>query len=146
MTMRMNRKEFLYALGSGAGAIAGWVFIPGCTNLPSPKGRADSHFCPRLAKDVAWRRIPGGGELAEPDEKGTLRVVCRANGYGLKVIEGLNGRNTVQALAEKIHKGFDPAQLEHTEASVASFLATLAQAGLLSEPFFVDLYAAEITA
>lgn len=144
--MKMNRREFLYALGSGTAAIAGWVLIPGYTNLPSQKDHTDIYFCPRLAKDIAVRRIQGGGELMQPDEQGMLRVVCYVNEFGLKVIEDLNDRNTIQTLAGKIHKGFNPAQLEHTEASVASFLATLAQAGLLSEPFFVNLHAAEITA
>jgi hypothetical protein len=146
MTMKTNRREFLYALGGGTGAIAGWVLIPRCARPPFSKDHTNIDFCPRLAKDIALRRIQGGGELMRRDEQGVQRVVCRVNEFSLKVIEDLNGRESIRALAGKLHKGFNPAYLEHTEASVASFLAMLAQAGLLSDPFFVNLYAEEITA
>ena len=71
-------------------------------------------------------------------------VVGHLNEYGSKVVEGMNGQHTAQDLARLIHEGLDPAILEKTEASVALFLVTLAQAGLLAEPFFVNLHAAEI--
>jgi len=143
--MKMNRREFLYAVGSATTGIAGWVLIPGYSSPHSQKEQADIDFCPRLAKDISFRRMRGGGEFVRSDELGAPSVVCYINACGLKVIEELNGEQTVQDLAEKIHEGFNPAKLEQTEASVASFLALLAQAGLLAEPFFVNLHAVEVT-
>lgn len=146
ITMKTNRREFLYVLGSGTGAITGWVLIPGGTHPAFSKDQPNIDFCPRLAKDIAFRKTQGGGELMRRDDQGVQHVVCHVNESGLKVVMDMNGRQTVRALAEKLQKGLNPAQREHTEASVASFLALLAQAALLADPFFVNLYAEEITA
>lgn len=145
MTMKTNRREFLYVLGSGAGAIIGWVLIPVRTRPAFSEDQRNVDFRPRLAKGIAFRRIQGGGELMQRNDRGVEHVVCHVNESGLKVIENLNGRETIRALAGKLHNGLNSAHLEHTEASVASFLAMLAQAGLLSDFFFVNLYVEEIT-
>lgn len=143
--MKTNRREFLYVLGSGTGAITGWVLIPGGARPAFSKDQANIDFCPRLARDIAFRKTQRGGELMRRDDQGVQHVVCHVNESGLQVIEQLNGRQTLRSLAGNLLKGLNPAQLEHTEASVASFLAMLAQAALLADPFFVNLYAEEIT-
>jgi len=91
-------------------------------------------------------RYTSGGEVMSPDDQGVEQVVCELNECGLTIVENLNGGNTLRGLARKLHGAFDPEHLEHTEASVAPFLVMLAQAGLLAEPFFVNLHASEVTA
>lgn len=144
--MRMNRRKFLYSIAGGTAAIAGWVLIPGFTDLPISKRRSDDPFCPGLAGQIAFRTTPRGGEVMRADDQGVEQVVCEVNEFGLSIVRNLNGKNTLQDLARELHAGFDPEHLGHTEASVASFLAILAQAGVLSEPFFVNLHASEVTA
>jgi len=130
--VKLNRRTFLFAVGGATAGIAGWVLIPKGKGL-HPRGEsADAGFCPRLAKDVGVRKSRGGAEIVRPDESGKPNVICRVNTCGLSVVEDLNGSHTIRQLAQKIHKG-EPAGMEHTEASVASFLAMLGQVGLLSE-------------
>ena len=87
-----------------------------------------------------------GAKVLRSDESGTPQVVCQVNEYGLKVLGAMDGQQTLQHLSTGLHEGFDPANLGHTEASVALFVATLAQAGLLAEPFFVNLHSVEVSA
>ncbi len=143
--MKMSRREFLYAVSSATAGIAGWVLIPACDKPDSSNGRAYNGFGPKLVSDVTIRRTDEGGELLRPDEQGLQQVVCHVNRYGLRVITGLDGKQTVQNLAGMLCASLNPAMLAQTEASVALFLATLAQAGLLAEPFFVNLHAVEVT-
>lgn len=143
-TAKMNRAEFLFAVGSATAGIAGWVLFPGSSSAHSEIETTDVASNPRLAPDVSFRRTEDGGELVQLDERRAPVVVGHLNEYGSKVVEGMTGQHTAQDLARLIHEGVDPAILEKTEASVALFLVTLAQAGLLAEPFFVNLHAAEI--
>lgn len=142
----MNRRRFLYAIGSAAAGIAGWALIP---EGPAPQiwvGRPGAVSGPRLADGVLLRSWQDGIEILRPDDAGEPRPVCRVNACGRMLIGELDGRRSLQELAESMHRGFDPARLGHTEASVAAFLAVLAQAGLLAEPYFVNLHAAETSA
>ncbi len=144
--MKMNRRTFTYAVGGVAAGIAGWVLVPRCSKPRPEQDPADSGFRPRLAEDVTYQEALRGAEIVRPDEQGEPRVVCQVNECGLKLLERMNGEQTLHNLAAGIHEGSDPATLGHTEASVALFVAMLAQAGLLSEPFFVNLHSVEINA
>ncbi len=143
-TAIMNRAEFLFAVGSATAGIAGWVLFPSFSGADSEMGPADVASSPQLAPDVRFRWTGDGGELVQPRDRGAPIVMGHLNEYGSKVVEGMNGRQTTQDLARMIHEGFDPATLDETEASVAMFLVTLAKAGLLAEPFFVNLHAVEV--
>lgn len=142
----MTRREFLYAVGGATGSIAGWVLIPAGKRRDSSERQAQPRFCPKLADDVGARRTADGGELLRPDDRERERVVCRVNSHGWRVVEGLTGTKTVQELAAGLGSGPDSASLAETEVAVASFLAMLARADLLAEPFFVEIHAVEITA
>ena len=142
--MEVNRRHFLYSIAGSATAIAGWVLIPGCKSTPISQSHRENNFYPQLADGIVFQKTKSGGELINLNDQ--KQVVCEVNEYGLKILEDLDGKNTLQDLAGKLHTGFDPEHLEHVEASVASFLADLAQAGVLSEPFFVNLYSSEVTA
>jgi hypothetical protein len=144
-SVKMSRRDFMLSVGSATAVISGWVLVPGCT-IPHSGKNSGKGFCPKLADGISSREIPGGGELLQLDERGAWQIVGHVNEYGLKILKSLNGNHTLQNLAAELHQGFDPAKLGQTEASVASFLAILAQAGLLAEPFFVNLHAVEITA
>lgn len=143
--MTMNRRKFLYSVAGGAAAIAGWVLMPGCIRPPESRQQPYVQFCPTMANRVEFRRTTEGGELIKPDDQGIKQIICQINEHGVMIVEHLNGKNTIQDLAIKLHAGFDPEHLEHTEASVVSFLAMISQAGVLSEPLFVNIYASEVT-
>lgn len=143
--MTLNRREFLNSIAGGAAVIAGWALIPGGGNLPLSADCSDNLFCPNLVRQAVFRQTANGGEVMLTTPQGLPQVVCEVNQCGSTIIKYLNGKNTLQSLAKKVHAGFDPKYLEHTQASVASFLALLAQAGVLSEPFFVNIHASEFT-
>ena len=140
----MTRREFLYAVGGATGAITGWVLIPAGKRLEASPRPASPRHCPSLATDVGTRVTDDGGELTRRDDRGRERVVCRVNSHGWRVVEGLDGSRTVQELARDLRSGSGSGGRPETEVAVASFLAMLAQAELLAEPFFVEIHAVEI--
>jgi hypothetical protein len=143
-TTELNRAQFLFALGSATAGIVGWVLCPalGRTQPGAESAQIASH--PRLAPGLTLRLTGDGGELVQLDERGETLTVGHLNDYGSAVVEGMDGKRTVQDLARRIHQGFDPEKLDETEASVALFLVTLAQAGLLAEPFYVNVHEVEV--
>jgi hypothetical protein len=141
----MNRREFLYAVAGGTAAIAGWVLIPGREHNHISYCNSADHFRPRMASRFAFRKTPGGGEIIGPDDQELKQVVCEVNESGLTIIENLDGKNSLQDVARILHGEHALEHFGHTEASVASFLALLAQSGVMSEPFFVDLESSEVT-
>jgi hypothetical protein len=144
--MKMNRRQFLYTIGTATAGIAGWVLLPESAKRYIPKQPAQISFCPRLAEDVIVKKNEGGGELLRPEAQGLQQIVCQVNEYGMQVVTGMDGHRTVQELAAIICPDCDSLKTARTEASVASFLAMLAQADLLAAPFFVDIHAVEVTA
>ena len=144
--MNVNRREFLYAVAGGTASIAGWVLIPGCASRSPSHRHTDNQFRPQMASQFAFRKTPSGGTIIGPDPQGLKHVVCEVNECGFTLLQNLNGINTLQDVARNIHAGHAPEHLGHTVASVAAFLAMLAQVGVLSEPFFVNLESSEVTA
>lgn len=141
---KMNRAEFLFAVGGATAGIAGWVVFPAfCSDEIEiePDGTTSN---PQLAPGVSFQRTDDGVELVRPAEGGARVVVGHLNEHGSKVVASMNGQRSTQDLAQMIHGGFDPAILDETETAVAMFLVTLAQAGLLAEPFYVNVHAVEV--
>ncbi len=144
--MTVSRRGFLYSVANGTAAIGGWVLLPEAVCLAAAPRRAEDVFRPALRRQVLFRRTADGGELLLAGEGDAAKVVGHVNEQGARVVERLDGAHTLPVLAQALYAGADPRQLEHTTASVAAFLALLAQAGLLSAPFFLNLEAAEFTA
>lgn len=141
--MDVRRRDFLYVLAVGTAAVAGWVLLP---RRPSaPPAPTDNPFHPQIAREFRVRQTTSGGEILRPDGRGGEHVVCQVNACGFTIVEHLDGKHTLDEIARGIHGGHAAEDLGHTTASVASFLATLAQAGILSEPFFVNLESAEVS-
>jgi hypothetical protein len=142
----MNRREFLYALGGGSAAIIGWVLLPGLSQpshaMPAPQGE----FRPRLAPGISYRMTPDGGQILRTVSGGLPSIVGQLNDHGLRLVEALDGTRSVSQLAAHLRGRAEPRHQANTETAVVKFLATLAQAGLLTEPFFVNLYDAQVTA
>jgi len=143
-TKMMNRAEFLISVGGATAVIAGWVLFPAVGRAQKDRESATIEAHPRLAPDFNLRVTNDGGELIWQVERGKPVVVGHLNDQGSTVVANMDGRTTIQDLARTIHRGSDPAKLNQTEASVALFLATLAQAGLLAEPFYVNVHEAEV--
>ena len=146
MDVQMDRKEFLFVLASEAVAITGWVLLPGCAREVSTEQQDRGRFCPALSADIQYRSTADGGELFRSSEQGERQVVCQVNPAGANLIAQMNGRQTIQEITQTLYKEYTPEQIERGQASVASFLAVLAQAELLATPFFVNIHVAEITA
>ena len=146
---RPTRRAFLYAVGGAAGAaIAGWVLIsqtrrPRTPSLPSensPRG-------PALSRDLAITPTADGADVLRAGHSGKSPV-CRVNDLGRYLLEQMDGRKSVSALARSLRARLQspPADVERFQSGVAAFIAELGKAGMLEEPFYVNIYNGEVTA
>ncbi|MDR0749676.1 MAG: PqqD family protein [Tannerellaceae bacterium] len=134
----MDRRDFLFRLGLGTTLSIAGVFtvddalpagFTGSQELPEPP----SGF-PELSKDVAKRfeddkLILSGG-----------RTNCYVNKTGGKVIEWMDGKNSLQAISSHISEYYSVEHTDTLESSVAMFICQLGEAGLLASPFYVTMY------
>jgi hypothetical protein len=144
--MEVSRREFLVAFAGGTATIAGAFLLPAWAQQPGIAVPKENTFHPTLAGRYAIRRTAPGGVIFTTDEHGVDQIVCEVNEHGFTILSNLDGKTTLHSLARILHADRDPIHLEHTEASVAAFVALMAQAGILSEPFYVNILAAEFTA
>lgn len=142
----MNRRDFLFTLGRGSVGLAGWVLLGNLIPTPARSEPPGSDHCPRLVKNVVLKYDNGVGELLQPDTTGSLVILCQTNAMGWRLVEHLDGKHSIQSLTNLIHTGYDSVYLEKTETAVVSLIAMLAQAGLLEEPFFVNIHSIETSA
>jgi hypothetical protein len=144
--MSLDRRSFLFTLAESGAALSGWILFG---QLPSSSDQVRSRepgYAPRLAAGVCFRRAEGGGRILRIDPQGSEDVVCEANSDACTILESLDGHRTVRELAECLRAGSPTHPVDYSEAAVASFLAMLAQAGLLAEPYHVNLQSAVYTA
>lgn len=141
----MRRREFVIAFGVGAGAgIAGYFSYcrlprqpPAADSLPPPDGDPR----PRLKDDVVFARraeqltIRGGSQ--------DNLVLCAVNATGAVVIERLDGRHSIEAIAAAVATQASESRTEMLTAKVALFVAQLGACGFLTEPFYATLYEVE---
>jgi len=75
-------------------------------------------------------------------------LVGRLNRAGRTIVEGLDGKHTIEDLARDLLavSGRPPQSAESAAGTVAAFVAELAAAGLLATPFYATIERAEFTA
>ena len=98
------------------------------------QGSYEYRLLPKIGEGYRISKNTRGRGTDARNDQGVQHVVCHVNELGLKLIEDLNGRESIRALAGKLHKGFNPAYLEHTEASVASLPGDVGTGGTAVSP------------
>ena len=130
----ISRREFLLHFGVGTSlAIAGFFLLDTGreTNVESDKNTVDK---PRL--------IDGITKVTENDQVILCKnnSKCIVNSTGEKIIDLLDGNNTLSSVCEKISDYYSIEYTDVLETSVASFICQLGESGFLSSPFYVLMY------
>lgn len=140
MNRNLNRRDFLYFLGVGTTlAIAGFIISDRAKHGPLPdvaKGTFPSEL-PELSAEV--QKLHDGGNLILSGNGSK----CFVNNTGEKIIDLLNGRNSVSDISTVLSEQFSVEHTDALETSVAGFICQLAELGMLSSPFYVTMYEVE---
>ncbi|HNY30149.1 MAG TPA: PqqD family protein [Fibrobacteria bacterium] len=143
--MDSSRRKFLIALG--AGAMAGWLASPGILPRISPtRPRNHGGHCPVLADGIAPRTTARARELVRIDSSRAIHVVGEINESAWKVLSRMDGLHTVEDIARAMATSHPSGDPDACRSAIALFLAELAMAGLLAEPFHVDIHRTEFSA
>jgi len=131
---KLNRRDFLISLGAGTSlAIAGFFVVDAVVTAGNERPD-ESCDKPKLSEHV--RKAFENDRMVLYGEK----AKCMVNKTGAKIIELLDGKNTLSCISAQIS---DACNIEHTEsleASIASFLCQLGSLGFLSSHFYVTMY------
>ena len=137
----MNRRRFLIRLGAGAAGGIGGFFLLRRWPVPAEAAapaKPSISMQPRLRKGIVDGRHEGMAAISYG--RGAQRVLCAINRPGRMVTSRLDGRHTIEQIAQALASelGLDaPARLE---APVAQFVAQLGMLGFLAEPFYATIY------
>lgn len=134
----INRRDFLYKLGIRTSlTIAGFFTF---NKLLSDQGEDISKLenqvsdIPCLIADVRKDYENGHFVLSGKSSK------CFANETGEKIIDWIDGKNTLPDITFNLSEYYSIDNTESLEASVATFICQLATMGFLTSPFYVTLY------
>jgi hypothetical protein len=136
-----TRRAFLITLGAGAtAAITGYFLTPpGVPPCPDPAATpSDAATRPRLKADAQFGADGDLTTLRRTDADGP--VLCAVNTIGERVLTRLDGRHTIEEIAEALACGAGTPRAKTLEAGVAAFVAELGSLGFLEMPFYVYLY------
>lgn len=141
----MNRRSFLISFGKlGFAAISGWVVLKPLEKVAQASGllgRVSAH--PKLRDGLQIKPFRNGYQISRVGQN--AERICYINDSGYNVLRHVNGKNTVDAISSHIlgHRECSAADAAKCSAGVARFVAELGIAGLLEEPFRVQVVQAE---
>lgn len=145
---KFSRRDFLISLGAGTAAIAGYMILadPPVTSEPesvagwaAEDGQADkkhASYLPRLVDDACIEQVDGMCRLSRTDSE----TKCVANAPGELVLKNLDGKHGLEDITLKLAASINQPCTEETGAKVAMFIAQVAMAGFLTEPFHVNIF------
>jgi hypothetical protein len=137
---RFNRRQFLIALEGAIGlTIAGVIVAPRIVDSIAQARPASAH--PALLDCLQLRLAAQGADLYDISATGQPALVCSVNQVGGAILERLDGRSSVDTIVTSVLRqlGQTSAQPDAFGGKVAIFIAELAQAGFLKEPFYVNV-------
>jgi len=135
---RLTRREFVVVLGTGL-AIAGYylsenklAFLPGSGGDP-----ANAPAAPRLREDLIFDFKDDfyTVSLDRGDEP-----LFGVNQVGKSVLGRIDGRNTIEDIAEGLAREFGVGDDDALKANVAVFTAQIGMLGLLEKPFHATIF------
>ncbi len=131
----MTRQQFLWKLGNGTVAIAGYFLLPrsGLAEVAPDAERSDEAE-PWLRGDIVMRSDADGLVLTLPSA--ATSPVCAVNAAGTEVVRRLDGRTSVPAIARVLAHHAHTDAIGQVEVKVACFVAQLGQMGFLRAPFY----------
>ena len=141
---QFTRRDFLIVLGGAVGlTIAGWVAAPKLIKAISPLAKASQTPC--LLDCLEIRDTADGSELFDLTDALNPTLVCQVNPTGGAILHAMNGRNSLEKIVESTARSLPetPENAEEFSSKVALFITKMAEAGFVSEPFFVNLTKSE---
>lgn len=134
----MKRRDFVIALGAGAGAsIFGFFEWKALKKTGSrPKDRpAAVDFKPRLKDGIVFGWADDGlATLRLPGAKET--ALCAVNETGAAILRMLDGRRGVEDIAQAVAQEYNLVRTDSLDAKIAYFLTQVSQLGFLRNPFY----------
>lgn len=137
---QFTRRDFLIVLGGAVGlSIAGWVAAPKLIKTINPLAKASQTPC--LLDCLEIRDTSDGSELYDLTDALNPTLVCQVNPTGGVILHAMNGRNTLEEIAQSTARALPeaPGNAEGFSSKVALFITKMAEAGFVSEPFYVNL-------
>lgn len=129
-----SRRKFVFSLASGAAAVAGYMLIPDNSTAPAIENLLPSQF-PHLHADAIVNDSASSVSLGS----GASRLTCSVNDLGMEIIKLLNGKRSLPQIASEISVSRSLDHNEMMELNLALFLVEVSKAGLLKQPFIVDI-------
>jgi Coenzyme PQQ synthesis protein D (PqqD) len=139
--LKLNRRRFLIRLGAGAAGGIGGFFLLQRWPVPAEAAapaKPPISLRPRLRKDIADSRYAGMAAISYG--RGAQRVLCAINRPGRMVTSRLDGRHTIEQIAQSLASELALDAPACLEAPVAQFVAQLGMLGFLAEPFYATIY------
>ncbi|HWP95735.1 MAG TPA: PqqD family protein [Syntrophomonadaceae bacterium] len=140
-----TRRQFLIELGGIAGlAITGWYLLPGLFLKPGDSSSPAHENKPRLKVGYEIREA---GEGADIYSNAHGNPICQVNDIGKFVLKEMDGVKTVEEIADRVARKLNTSleNLENFRGKIALFIARLAEAGLLSSAFYINVMECEVT-
>jgi len=131
---KFGRRDFLIRLGAGTALTIAGYFTFDTFDTAISDSRENASDKPKLSGGI--KKYYENSQMILSGENGR----CMVNKTGEKIIEMLDGKNSLSSISANI-SGFY--SIEHTDAlevSIASFLCQLGSQGFLSAPFYVIMY------
>ena len=137
---RFSRRQFLIALEGVLGlTIAGVIIAPKVADSVAAARGASPR--PALLDCLELRPGPEGVDVYDLSAPGAPTLVCSVNSVGGQILPELNGAHTLDGIVEATLQklGRQRADPQAFGGKVALFIAELAQAGFLKQPFYVEV-------
>ncbi len=145
----MERRKFLLhtAAGITASLFAGHLFwradnepVKPMFDKPEPPVNAAAST-PLLRTDVlAYKQNETFVLERRSQTDNSLHCRCTVNETGAEIFRHLNGRHTIEDIAERIAMAGIGADKNAAYAEIALFVAQLGSIGFLAEPYYVQIY------
>ncbi len=140
---QLSRRDFLIVLGGAGLSIAGWVAAPKL--FKAVNNLAKGSQTPSLLDCLSIRDTLDGCELYDMTDTLNPTLVSQVNPVGGAILHAMNGRNSLEEIVQSTARALPeaPENAEEFASKVALFITKMAEAGLVSEPFYVNLTKAE---
>ena len=129
-----SRRDFLIRLGAGTTlAIAGFFTFDVIKTVIN-KDQEKVSDMPKLSENI--KKYYENNQIVLLGED----VKCSMNEMGAKIVELLDGKNSLSRIASKISDHYAIKDTDALEVSIATFLCQLSILGFLSSLYYVTLY------
>ena len=142
----MKRRDFVYMLLAASGIVLTDSFNP--NELPAHVNAQQSepnNLYPKLREDIVFKDNKNHYDIYCGDPENPGVKIGTVNESGKQILMALDGGNDLESLSDAVFDAFNCFKDKADAITyLASFCAHLGELGLLSSPFYVNIYREEI--